>query len=99
MSADGTWKLSMQTPVGERKVTLDLKSSGAALSGKLTADEGGSTEIFDGKADGDSLAFKAAIKVPMPLTLEFTAAISGDRISGSVSAAGVGSWPFSGARS
>ena len=62
MSADGTWKLSMQTPVGERKVTLDLKSSGAALSGKLTADEGGSTEIFDGKADGDNLAFETFAK-------------------------------------
>lgn len=98
MSADGTWKLSMQTPVGERKVTLDLKSAGAALTGKLTGEEGNSTEIFDGSTSGDNLAFKAAIKVPMPLTLEFTAAVSGDKISGTVNAAGVGSWPFSGAR-
>jgi hypothetical protein len=97
MSADGTWKLAMQTPIGERKVTLDLKSAGAALSGKLTAD-GNSTDIFDGAANGDNLTFKAAIKVPMPLTLEFTAAVSGDKISGSVNASGVGSWPFSGAR-
>lgn len=98
MSADGTWKLSMQTPVGERKVTLELKSAGAALTGKLTSDEGNSTEIFDGKASGDSLGFKAAIKVPMPLTLEFTASVNGDEIAGSVNAAGVGSWPFAGSR-
>ena len=40
MSADGTWKLSMQTPIGERKSTLALNSAGGALTGKLTADEG-----------------------------------------------------------
>jgi hypothetical protein len=98
MSADGTWKLSMQTPIGERKSTLALKSAGGALTGKLTGEEGNSTDILDGKADGDKVSFKAAIKSPMPLTLEFTASVSGDKISGSVSASGVGSWPFSGTR-
>jgi hypothetical protein len=98
MSADGTWKLSMQTPIGERKSTLALKSAGDAVTGKLTADEGPSTDIFDGKASGDKVTFKAAIKSPMPLTLEFTASVAGDKISGNVSASGVGSWPFSGVR-
>jgi hypothetical protein len=98
MSADGTWKLSMQTPIGERRSTLALKTSGSALTGKLTGDEGNSTDIFDGKADGDRVSFRAAITSPMPLTLEFSASVSGDKISGSVSASGVGSWPFSGTR-
>ena len=98
MSADGTWKLSMKTPIGERKSTLSLKSAGGTVTGKLTADEGASTDIFDGKANGDKVTFKAAIKNPMPLTLEFTAAVAGDKISGNVSAGGVGSWPFSGTR-
>ena len=97
MSADGTWKLSMQTPIGERKSTLALTSAGGALTGKLTGEEG-STDIFDGKADGDSITFKAAIKNPMPLTLDFSAKVAGDKISGNVSASGVGSWPFSGTR-
>jgi hypothetical protein len=97
MSADGTWKLSMQTPIGERKSTLALSSAGGALTGKLTGEEG-STDIFDGKADGDSITFKAAIKNPMPLTLDFSAKVAGDKISGNVSASGVGSWPFSGTR-
>src|SRR5438552_2510648 len=99
MSADGTWKLTMQTPIGERKSTLALKSAGGSLTGKLTADKGASTDIFDGKASGDSVNFKAAIKNPMSLTLEFTASVTGDKISGTVSASGVGSWPFSGTRS
>jgi len=98
MSADGTWKLSMQTPIGERKATLALKSAGSTLTGKLTADEGASTDIFDGQASGDSVSFRAAIKSPMPLTLQFAASVAGDKISGNVSASGVGSWPFSGVR-
>jgi hypothetical protein len=98
MSVDGTWKLSMQTPIGERKSTLSLVSAGGALTGKLTGEEGNSTDIFDGKASGDKASFKAAIKSPMPLTLEFTASVAGDTISGNVSASGVGGWPFSGTR-
>ena len=47
MSADGTWKLTMQTPIGERKSTLALQSSGATLSGKMIADEGATTEVGD----------------------------------------------------
>jgi hypothetical protein len=98
MSADGTWKLSMQTPIGERKSTLALKSAGSAVTGKLTGEEGNSTDIFEGTLSGDRVSFKAAIKNPMPLTLEFTAAVTGDKMSGNVSASGVGSWPFSGTR-
>ena len=98
MSADGTWNLVMQTPIGERKITLVLKAQGAGLSGTMTNEEGNSTAIFDGKGDGANVAFKAAIKVPMPLTLEFTGTVAGDKLSGKVSASGVGSWPFNGAR-
>ena len=98
MSADGTWKLSMQTPIGERKSTLALKSAGSTVTGKLTGEEGNSTDIFEGTVSGDKVSFKAAIKNPMPLTLEFAASVVGDKISGNVSASGVGSWPFSGTR-
>lgn len=98
MSADGTWKLTMKTPIGERRSTLALKEAGGALTGKLTGEEGNATDIFDGKASGDGVAFKANIKSPMPLTLEFAGKVQGDTISGSISASGVGSFPFSGTR-
>jgi len=98
MSADGTWKLVMKTPLGERKATLALKDTGGALSGKMTSEEGNSTDIFEGKASGNDFGFKAAIKSPMPLTLEFSGSVDGDKISGTVGASGVGNWPFSGTR-
>jgi hypothetical protein len=98
MSVDGTWKLVMQTPIGERKSTLTLKQAGPGLTGRLAGEEGNATDIYDGQASDAGLGFKAAIKNPMPLTLEFTAKITGDKIAGTVSASGVGSWPFSGTR-
>lgn len=98
MSAAGTWNLVMQTPIGERKSTLTLQSDGAALSGKLAAEDGNSVDIYEGKVAGDNASWKADIKNPMPLTLEFTGTVEGDKISGTVNAA-VGSWPFSGSRS
>jgi hypothetical protein len=98
MSADLTWHLVMQTPIGERKSTLTTRQAGGALTGKLTGEEGNSTDIFDGTIGGGAIGFKAAITNPMPLTLVFAGKIEGDKISGSVSASGVGSWPFSGLR-
>lgn len=98
MAADGTWKCVMQTPIGERKSTLTLSSQGGTLTGSMTGEEGNSTTIFEGTANGDDLSFKASIKSPMPLTLQFTAKVAGDTISGTVNASGVGSWPFTGAR-
>lgn len=95
MSADGTWKLSMQTPIGERKSTLALQTAGGALTGKLTGEEGNATDIYEGKLDGSSASWKADIKNPMPLTLAFSGTVDGDKISGTVSAGAIGSWPFS----
>jgi len=97
MSAAGTWKLAMQTPIGERKVTLAIDVAGAALTGKMTAEDGNAVDIYDGKLAGSAASWKANIKNPMPLTLEFAGDVDGDRITGTVSAA-VGSWPFTGTR-
>jgi hypothetical protein len=98
MSVAGTWKLVMSTPIGERKATLTLSESGGSLTGTLMNDEGARTDIRDGQASGDSLSFQADVKSPMPLTLEFKGKVAGDSISGNVSAGGVGSWGFTGAR-
>ena len=96
MAADGTWNLVMQTPIGDRKATLTLTGTGA-ISGSLSA-EGNTTQIFDGKETGNTVAFKASITKPMPLTLDFSATIDGAKIAGTVGAGAIGSWPFSGTR-
>ena len=97
MAVDGNWNLTMTTPMGERKATLSLSSSGGTLTGTQGA-EGNSTEIFDGTVNGDSVAWKVSITNPMPLTLEFTGKVAGDGISGEMGIGFMGSFPFTGAR-
>jgi hypothetical protein len=97
MAVDGNWNITMSTPMGERKATLSLKSSGGALTGTQGAD-GNSTEIFDGTTSGDDLAWKVSITNPMPLTLEFTGKVSGDSMTGEMGIGPMGSFPFTGAR-
>jgi len=97
MAVDGNWNIIMSTPMGDRNATLNLKNTGGALTGTQAA-EGNSTEIFDGKANGDDVAWKVSITNPMPLTLEFTGKVSGDSISGEMGIGPMGSFPFKGSR-
>jgi hypothetical protein len=97
MAVDGNWNITMSTPMGERNATLALKNSGGALTGTQGAD-GNSTEIFDGAANGDDVAWKVSITNPMPLTLAFAGKVSGDSISGEMGIGPLGSFPFRGTR-
>ena len=97
MSAAGTWTLTMDTPIGERRAKLTLAADGTTLSGQMIAEEGNATDIYEGKVAGNGGSWKADIKNPMPLTLEFSATVDGDSMTGSVSTA-LGTWSFSGSR-
>lgn len=98
MAVDGDWNITMSTPMGERNATLSLKTSGGTLTG-IQAAEGNSAEIFDGTANGDSLAWKVSITNPMPLTLEFTGKVAGNNMTGEMGIGPMGSFPFTGTRS
>jgi hypothetical protein len=97
MAVDGTWDITMSTPMGDRKATLTLKSDGGTLTGTQGAD-GQSGPIFDGTTSGDDVAWKVSITNPMPLTLAFTGKVEGDAISGEMGIGPMGSFPFKGVR-
>lgn len=97
MSVDGNWTITMETPMGERKASLSLASAGTKLTGKLSGDAG-STDIYDGTVNGNTVAWKTNITQPMELTLEFSASVDGDKMSGTVKLGMFGSAPLSGAR-
>jgi hypothetical protein len=97
MTVDGTWNITMSTPMGERNATLTLKNSGGTLTGSQGAD-GQSTEIFEGTANGDDVAWKVSITNPMPLTLAFTGKVAGDSMTGEMGIGPMGSFPFRGTR-
>ena len=97
MAVDGTWNLTMETPMGERRSTITLSTAGGSLTGKQEA-EGNSTDIFEGQASGDTASWKVAITNPMPLTLTFSGTVSGNSISGTADTGMFGSFPFQGTR-
>jgi len=97
MSADGTWNLTMQTPMGERRSTLSLSTAGGTLTGKQEA-EGNTTDITDGTVSGNDVSWKVSITNPMPLTLTFNGAVDGDKLSGTADTGMFGSFPFEGTR-
>ena len=97
MSADCTWNLTMQTPMGERRSTLTLATSGGSLTGTQEA-EGNTTDITDGSVSGNDVSWKVAITNPMPLTLTFSGSVNGNTLNGTADTGMFGSFPFEGTR-
>jgi hypothetical protein len=97
MAADGTWNLTMNTPMGERRSTLTLSTSGGTLTGKQEA-EGNTTEIAEGTVNGDAVSWRVSITNPMPLTLTFNGTVDGNSMSGTADTGMFGSFPFEGTR-
>jgi hypothetical protein len=97
MSADGTWTLTLETPMGERRSTLTLVTAGGALTGTQEA-EGDTTAIADGSVNGNQVSWKVSVTNPMPLTLTFNGSVDGDAISGTADTGMFGSFPFEGKR-
>lgn len=97
MSADGTWNTVMNTPMGAQNGTMTLTTDGGSLTGKLSGPQG-DIDLTDGTVDGDALTWKAAITTPMAMTLEFSATVDGDAISGDVKLGAMGNATFTGTR-
>ena len=97
MSADGTWEITVNTPMGAQATKLTLRSDGSTLSGEQSAD-GSSTAIYDGSVDGDSVSWKVDVTKPMSLTVSFRGKVEGDKISGNAKAGMFPAMAFEGSR-
>ena len=93
----GNYDCVTKTPMGDQKSVFSIVVDGDSFSGK---NEGalGSRDIYDGKVDGNTITWKMDMKVPMPMTLEGTATVDGDALTGSVNAGAFGAMPMSGTR-
>jgi|SRR5262245_16237609 len=97
MSADGSWNVTMNTPMGAQKATLVLATSGDKLTGQMKGQQG-TLELQDGKVNGDTLTWSANMTQPMPIKLEFTGKVTGDKIAGNVKLGAFGNASFEGTR-
>ncbi len=97
MSADGTWNMTLNTPMGKQEGTLNLATDGGSLTGTMEQ-MGNSVEIANGSADGDTLKWDASITTPMPMTLNFEGKVDGDKMTGSVALGAFGNAEFEATR-
>jgi hypothetical protein len=58
----------------------------------------GSMDITDGTIEGDTIKWKMDMTVPMPMTLNCTATVEGDQMTGTVNAGAFGDMPLTGQR-
>jgi hypothetical protein len=85
MSIDGSWEITVQTPMGAQDSRLDFKSDGSVLTGTQSG-RGEQVDIYDGSVEGENATWKIDVKQPFPLTVTFTATVDGQSISGTAQA-------------
>ena len=93
---DGTYDVTVKSPLGDQKSTLTVKSDGSSFTG-TNAGAMGSNDI-SGQVDGNTLTWKQEMTVPMPMTLDMKVTIDGDTVNGTVGAGAFGSFPLTGSR-
>lgn len=98
MSVAGTYNTTVKSPMGAQSGTFTVNDNGDGTFSGNMAGAMGSMDVEDGKVDGNSLSWKMQMTVPMPMTLDCTATIDGDTLTGSVNAGAFGAMPLSGER-
>ena len=96
MSADGNWKITINTPMGAQVVEAEIKTSGDTFTGTTKGQMG--AQDVSGKVDGNTLTWSADITSPMPMKLEFSATVDGDAMSGNVKLGMFGNAALTGVR-
>jgi NADPH-dependent ferric siderophore reductase len=81
ITVDGTWVISIKSPLGAQVVTLRFSTQGSRFTGTMES-KLGSGAISDGMVVGHTLTWTSTIERPRRAKLEFNANIDGDSISG-----------------
>ena len=99
MSVAGTYDTVVKSPMGEQKGTFTVVpgDDGNTFTGSMAGGMG-SMDVKDGKIDGDTLTWAMDMTVPMPMTLNCTANVNGDQLTGTVNAGAFGDMPLPGQR-
>ncbi|KAA0935538.1 hypothetical protein [Streptomyces apricus] len=85
MFAEGTWDLSVSTPIG----TIDVVVRLLRRDGVLTGTARGAQEevpLRDVLLEGDRLTWKQAVTKPLRLNLAFAVTVTGDTLTGTARA-------------
>ena len=97
MIIDGTWNVTLQSPMGSQEGTLTLATDGDTLTGTMSGPQG-AMDIEDGQVGDGSYSWKGNITSPMAITIESTATVDGDTITGESKLGAFGTATFTGTR-
>ncbi|MFD3563014.1 hypothetical protein ACFWVU_25580 [Streptomyces sp. NPDC058686] len=81
MSVEGTWDLSVSTPIGKIKAVVELLRQDGVLTG-VAHGTGEEVPLSDITLDGDRLTWKQTVTKPLRLNLAFAVTVSGDILTG-----------------
>ena len=97
MSADGTWNVTMNTPMGPQAGVLKLATDGSALTGTMSGPQG-ETAVEEGKVDGNKLTWVVNVTTPMAIKVEVAASVDGDQMTGEAKLGPFGAAAITGTR-
>ncbi|MFJ3659490.1 hypothetical protein ACIPPM_03365 [Streptomyces sp. NPDC090119] len=81
MSVEGTWHLSVSTPVGRIKAVMELHERDGLLTG-VARGAGEEVPLSDITLDDGRLTWKQAVTRPLRLNLAFDVTVDGDTLRG-----------------
>jgi hypothetical protein len=85
MSVEGTWDLSVSTPIGRIKAVVELRRQDGVLTGEARG-AGEEVPLREVVLDGDRLSWKQAVSKPMRLNLAFAVTVAADTLIGTAKA-------------
>jgi hypothetical protein len=98
VNVTGKWELSVETPMGSMKMTVEFLQEAASLSGKLTT-QFGVSEFSEGVVSGNEISFDMVLSVAgQEIDLYFSAVVEKDTMTGTVIQGTMGSAEFTGKR-
>ncbi|MCX4776460.1 hypothetical protein [Streptomyces sp. NBC_01264] len=81
MSVEGTWDLTVSTPIGRISAVVELLRRDGVLTG-VARGAGEEVPLGDVVLDGDRLTWKQDVTRPMRLNLAFAVTVTGDCLAG-----------------
>ncbi|MFF9090986.1 hypothetical protein ACF1BE_32360 [Streptomyces sp. NPDC014991] len=82
MSVEGTWNLSISTPIGKMRAVVELRRQDGVLTG-VARTAGEEVPLKDVVLNDDRLTWKQVVTKPMRLNLAFDVTVDGDTLKGS----------------
>ncbi|PBC71044.1 hypothetical protein BX265_5612 [Streptomyces sp. TLI_235] len=97
MTIEGTWDLTIATPVGRITAVVELRREGGILTGTAHG-AGEEAPLTDVALDGDRLTWKQAVTRPLRLNLVFDVTVADGTLTGTSRAGRLPASKVTGAR-